>query len=123
MTKLRRVFYVAALALFVVIGFQTASHAVLAFLDGDSYGSSSKDYKLGYAAGSLDMLRALQDAGKLQPISFDNQAKAIMDCYAKKLDTDIDQAYVSYLRKYPAKHDRSAASAIYNAMREACGIS
>lgn len=122
MSKMGRRLLLTGLVFFAVFGFQTVGHAVLAFLDGESYSTSTRDYKLGYSAGSLDMLRALQDAGKLQPVNFNDQAKAITNRFAKKVDTDIDAAYVAYLKKYPKRRDRSAASAIYNAMREICRI-
>lgn len=122
MGKLRQFLWASGAAVLIVLGLHATSYAVLAYLDGNSYRAATRDYQLGYDAGAVDMLRALQDAGKIGPPDFNAQALAIVNCVQKKTDINIDSMYLSYLQQNPDRIDRSTASAIYNAMRVACNI-
>jgi len=122
MTKIRQVAATGIVAIAVLLGLHATGQAVLAFVDGNSYRKASRDYQLGYNAGAVDMLRALQDAGKIGPPDFNAQAFAIVNCVQKSTDVDISKMYADYLVKNPDRIDRSSASAIYNAMRIACNV-
>jgi hypothetical protein len=122
MGKFRQLVATGLVAVAVLLGLHATGNAVLAFLDGNSYRNASRDYQLGYMAGSVDMLRALQDAGKVGPPDFNAQALAIINCVEKSTDVNIDKMYADYLQKNPDRIDRSTASAVYNSMRVACNI-
>lgn len=106
----------AALALSV-----TASLAVTAFIEFDSWQKSSSEYRNGYAGGALDMLRALEDAHVLGG-AFAKQAHAVVACVKDKHTNEVAEMYDDYMAKEPSRRGRSTASAIYNAMRIKCRV-
>jgi hypothetical protein len=122
MGKIRQLAATGLVAVAILLGLHATGHAVLAFLDGNGYRNASRDYQLGYMAGAVDMLRALQDAGKIGPPDFNAQALAIVNCVQKSTDINIDKMYADYLQRNPDRIDRSTASAVYNAMRISCNI-
>lgn len=101
--------------------FATASVAVQAFLDADSWDNASRDYRLGYAAGALDMLRALEDAKFMAP-SVARRTRAIVECSNNDNDGAISRMYEDYMKSEPSRRKNSTASAIYNAIRIHCDI-
>ena len=120
MRKHRYIFFV-----FVIAGalatFATASIAVQAFLDADRWADASKDYRLGYAAGALDMLRALDDA-KFITSSVAKRTHSIVECSNDETDSAIGKIYETYISNEPSRRSHSTTSAIYNAIRIHCGI-
>jgi hypothetical protein len=122
MSKRRRFFLVSSLTVLIVLGLVTSSHAVLSFVDGTDYLSKNKDFQDGYAGGAVDMLRGLQDAGKIGPPDFNSQAVAILNCVAKSTDSKIDAMLKTYVQNNPSRAGNNAATMIYNAMRVACNI-
>jgi hypothetical protein len=99
----------------------TASLAVTAFIDFDSWQKSSSEYRNGYAGGALDMLRALEDANVLGG-AFAKQAHAVVVCMKDKRTDEVAEMYDDYMSKEPGRRGRSTASAIYNAIRMQCHV-
>ena len=99
----------------------SAGFAVSAYIDANGWDKATSDYRRGYAAGAVDMLRALQDANYLAP-AHSPQAAAIAKCSDNKDDSEIAKMYVNYITRHPDRRGRSTASAIYNAVRESCNI-
>lgn len=102
MSTTRRFLLVGGLAVLIVLGLDTSSHAVLSFINGTDYQSKNKDFQIGYAAGAVDMLRGLQDAGKIGPPDFNSQVVAILNCVEKTTDSQIDAMLKTTSKTTPA---------------------
>ena len=122
MSKKRQFLWVIGAAALLILGLNTSSFAVLSYNDANSFRSETREYQLGYASGTVDMLRALVDAGKLAPPNFNAQATAITNCLGLKKNSEVIDMYNNYIKQNPERADRNSASAMYNAIRIACNI-
>jgi len=120
MFRPRRALFALTIAGALVAG-TGASFAVMSYLDAESWDTSTQDYKDGYAAGALDMLRALDDA-KVLGGSFASQARSVVSCSNKSTAREVGAMYDGYMKREPKRRRNSTASAIYNAIRIHCGV-
>jgi len=106
-----------AAALVAMIGTALAGYAT-----GDIYLKASGSYKLGYAAGAIDMLTALQEQKLLKDGAFNDQTAKIAKCLQDKKvkQSQVVQAYLTYLKENPKRQAEAAAPDISNAMAIGC---
>jgi len=106
-----------AAALVAMIGTAVAGYAT-----GDIYLKASGSYKLGYAAGAIDMLTALQEQKLLKDGAFNDQTAKIAKCLQDKKvkQSQVVQAYLTYLKENPKRQTEAAAPDISNAMAIGC---
>jgi hypothetical protein len=104
-------------ALVAMIGTALAGYAT-----GDIYLKASGSYKLGYAAGAIDMLTALQEQKLLKDGAFNDQTAKIAKCLQDKKvkQSQVVQAYLTYLKENPKRQAEAAAPDISNAMAIGC---
>jgi hypothetical protein len=62
----------------------TIGTAIAGYTTGDAYIKASGSYKLGYAAGAIDMLTALQEQKLLKDGAFNDQTAKIAKCLQDK---------------------------------------
>ena len=98
----------------------TATFAVTAFLRGGEWKELSAEYRRGYVAGSVDMMRALADANYLSS-SVRAKTNTIIDCIAEKTDLEIVKIFERHLDRHASVQRDSVAPAIYIALQDQCG--
>jgi hypothetical protein len=98
----------------------SGAFAVASFLQASEWNNTEKEYRRGYAAGALDMLRALADADYLSS-SVRSKTNKIIDCVAGKSDGDIVRIFDGHVKRHPDNGRDSVAPALYIAMQESCG--
>jgi len=96
--------------------------ALAGYATGDIYLKASGSYKLGYAAGAIDMLTALQEQKLLKDGAFNDQTAKIAKCLQDKKvkQSQVVQAYLTYLKENPKRQAEAAAPDISNAMAIGC---
>jgi hypothetical protein len=106
-----------AVALVAMIG-----TALAGYTTGDTFMKASNSYKLGYAAGAIDMLTALQEQKLLKDGPFNDQTAKLVRCLKDKKvkQSQVAQAYLAYLEQNPQRKAEAAAPDISNAMAIAC---
>lgn len=122
MSKCCRYSLLPALVFLAFLAFVAVGHAVKSFSDGNDYMASTEEYQFGYVAGAIDMLAVLQDAGKLQAGSFNDQSGRIVQCTGGKQLKELQKMYVDYVTADPQKKKNNAASSLYFAVKAACKI-
>jgi hypothetical protein len=122
MSKFRRYHLVPALVFLASLAFVAVGYAVKSFSDGNDYVTSGEEYQFGHVAGALDMLAALQDAGKLQAGSFSEQSGQIVQCTENKKLRELHKMYVDCIAADPQKKQNNVASSLYFAVKAACKI-
>jgi hypothetical protein len=122
MSKIPRYYVIPALALLAILVFAAVGSTVKSFSDGKDFMASENEYQLGYVAGAVDMLAALQDAGKLQAGSFSEQSGQIVQCTGGKKLQELHKMYVDYVTADPRKKENNAASSLYFAVKVACKL-
>jgi hypothetical protein len=102
----------------------TIGTAVAGYTTGTTFMKGSNSYKLGYAAGAMDMLTALQEQKLLKEGSFNDQTAKIAQCLRDKKvrQGQVAAAYLTYLQNNPNRQTEAAAPDISNAMAIACQI-
>ena len=100
----------------------TIGTAIAGYTTGDAYLKASGSYKLGYAAGAIDMLTALQEQKLLKDGAFNDQTAKIAKCLQDKKvkQSQVAQAYLTYLKENPKRQAEAAAPDISNAMAIGC---
>ncbi|HEV2549902.1 MAG TPA: hypothetical protein VGU20_21505 [Stellaceae bacterium] len=108
-----------AVALVAMIG-----TALAGYTTGDTFMKASNSYKLGYAAGAIDMLTALQEQKLIKDGAFNDQTAKIAQCLRDKKvkQSQIANAYLTYLKENQKRQAEAAAPDISNAMAIACQI-
>ncbi len=97
--------------------------AVSAFDTGDSFlEAADEEYRHGYIAGSVDMLAVLEDADLLGGGTFSEQSRRMIACLRDRTIDDIQAMYQNRLKRQPDKRSNAAASSIYFAVKEGCGL-
>ncbi len=100
-----------------------AARAVSAYDTGDSFlEASDEEYRHGYIAGSVDMLAVLEDADLLGGGVFSQQTGRMIACLKDKTIDDVQAMYERRLKRQPDKRSNAAASSIYFAIKEGCGL-
>ncbi len=122
MSKFCRYYLLPALVFLAFLAFVAVGYAVKSFSDGNDYMASGEEYQFGYVAGAIDMLAALQDAGKLQAGSFSEQSGQIVQCTGGKKLKELHNMYVDYITADPQKKKNNTASSLYFALKAACKI-
>ena len=120
MSKVHGSYLVSALVCLAFLAFAAVGDAVKSYSDGNDYMGSREEYQSGYVAGAIDMLAALQDAGKLQAGSFSEQSNQVVKCTGGKKLKELHKMYVDYITANPQKKSNNAASGLYFAIRTAC---
>jgi hypothetical protein len=100
----------------------TIGTALAGYTSGDTFMKASNSYKLGYSAGAIDMLTALQEQKLLKDGAFSDQTGKIAKCLQDKKvkQSQVAQAYLTYLKENPKRQAEAAAPDISNAMAIAC---
>jgi len=115
--------FIAAATAALALAAPLAAFAVSAFDTGDSFlETAHEEYRHGYIAGSLDMLAVLQDARLLGTGTFNEQTARMISCLKDKSIDDIQAIYNRRLAAHPEKRSNAAASSIYFALKEDCGV-
>jgi hypothetical protein len=100
----------------------TIGTAIAGYTTGETFTKASGSYKLGYAAGAIDMLTALQEQGLLKEGSFNDQTAKIAQCLKDKKvkQSHIASAYLAFLKENPKRQGEAAAPNISTATVAAC---
>jgi len=107
----------------IVLAFAaTIGTALAGYSTGETFTKASGDYKLGYAAGAIDMLTALQEQGLLKDGPFNEQTAKIGQCLKDKKvkQSQVAAAYLTFLKENPKRQGEAAAPNISTAMATAC---
>ena len=119
MTKPARTFFTLLIASCIATTLASGAFAVASFLQASEWNDAGKDYKRGYAAGALDMLRALADANYMSA-SVRGKTNKLIACVAGKTDGDIVRIFDGHVKRHPDSGKDSVAPALYIAMQESC---
>ncbi len=123
MKKRNALLFAAGLGAGLVLAAPLTALAVSAFDTGDSFlEAADEEYRHGYIAGAVDMLAVLEDAGYLGSGNFGQQSRAMITCLKDKTIDDIQAMYQNRLKRQPDKKSNAAASSIYFAVKEGCGL-
>lgn len=120
MKKPVRAFSTLLIAACLATTLASGALAVASFLQANEWNDAGKDYKRGYAAGALDMLRALADANYMST-SVRGKTNKLIECVAGKTDGDIVRLFDAHVKRHPDGGKDSVAPALYIAMQESCG--
>jgi hypothetical protein len=117
----RRVLWTGAVVVLAALVAGLGS-ALAGYTTGQAYKKTTPDYQLGYVAGVVDALTALQNQKLLKDGPFSDQATAIAQCLqTKKIkQSQVRSAYLGYLQTFPAKASDNAAPDVTNAVAIAC---
>jgi hypothetical protein len=117
----RKMLWMGATAVALVA---TIGTAVAGYTTGTTFMKGSNSYKLGYAAGAMDMLTALQEQKLLKDGAFNDQTAKIAQCLRDKKvrQGQVAAAYLTYLQNNPSRQAEAAAPDLSNAMVIACQI-
>ena len=88
MNRPARTLCTLAVAACVAVTLASGALAVASFLTAGDWADASKEYRRAYAAGALDMLRALADANYLTS-AVRPKTDRLIECVAGKTDGDI----------------------------------
>ncbi len=114
---------IAGIALVLSLAAPATVFAVSAFDTGDSFlEATDEEYRHGYIAGAVDMLAVLEDAGYLGSGNFGQRTRQMIECLKSKKIDDIQDMYQQRLKNKPDKKSNAAASSIYFAVKEGCGL-
>lgn len=110
-------------AMVIALG-ATIGTAIAGYSTGESFIKGSNSYKLGYAAGAMDMLTALQQQKLLKDGPFSDQTAKLAQCLKDKKvkQSQVANAYTTYLQQNPKRQAEAAAPEMANAMLIACQI-
>jgi hypothetical protein len=120
MNKRTRAPFLLVLAAGVLIVLTSGAFAVSTYLKGGAWNDVSAEYRRGYAAGAVDMLRALADADYIAP-AVRAEAARLVKCVDDRSDADIVRMFERHLSRNASVKEDSVAPAIYVAMRDQCG--
>jgi len=100
----------------------TIGTALAGYTTGEIFTKASGGYKLGYAAGAIDMLTALQEQGLLKDGAFNDQTAKIARCLKDKKvkQSQVAAAYLTFLKENPKRQAEAAAPNISTAMATGC---
>jgi hypothetical protein len=117
----RRISWTAAVVVSATLAAGLGS-ALAGYTTGQTYTKTTPDYQLGYVAGVVDLLTALQEQKLLKDGAFNDQAAMIAQCLkTKKIkQSQVRAAYLGYLKTFPAKAPDAAAPDVTNAVVIAC---
>jgi hypothetical protein len=115
----RKVLWTGATAVALVAMIGTA---LAGYTTGGTFMKAPNGYQLGYAAGAIDMLTALQEQKLLKDGAFNDQTAKIVKCLKDKKvkQSQVVQAYLTYLKEDPKRQAEAAAPDISNAMAVGC---
>jgi hypothetical protein len=120
MNKQVRRAYAVAGSVGGLIMLTSAAFAVSTYLKGSAWNDVSAEYRRGYSAGAVDMLRALADADYMAP-SVRAEVARLVKCVDERSDADIVKMFERHLGRNASVKEDSVAPAIYVAMRDQCG--
>ena len=108
-----------ALALGMLAG---AGSALAGFATGDAFMKATDGYKLGYAAGAIDMLAGLNELKLLKSGPFSSDSDKVVKCIASKKvkPSGVSNTYAKYLDANPQRKSGTAAGDIFIALKMAC---
>jgi hypothetical protein len=124
MDKTRNIIGICGIA--IVLGVLAGVGSALAgFATGEDYLKSNDAYKVGYAAGAIDMAAGLHELKLLKPGSFNDDTDKVVKCISSKKvkPSGVANAYAKYLEANPQRKSGTAAGDIFVALKMACSSS